>query len=201
MAKDRFHSYHDLAAVYVRGKHFNVETKIGSNPSVLIMAPHGGKIEVRTAEIARATAAQDYSCYLFEANLAANNRVEMHIASEYYDVPEALTALQSAEVVVALHGRRDDDDPERTWMGGLDRKLSEHIGGALHEAGFPVLFDPPKFRGIHRDNICNRGVTKAGAQLEIPLSLREEFRTAPTREQAFVRCLRAAIASYRVSAD
>ncbi|MFC0804633.1 MULTISPECIES: poly-gamma-glutamate hydrolase family protein [Sinorhizobium] len=197
MAKDRFESYHDLAAVYVRGEHFNVETRTGSvKPSVLIMAPHGGKIEVRTAEIARATAAQDYSCYLFEANLAANNRVEMHIASEHYDVPEALAAVKSAEVVIALHGRRDGDDPERTWMGGLDRNLSEHIGGALHESGFPVLFDPPKFKGVHRDNICNRGVTKAGVQLEIPLSLREEFRSNPAREDAFIGCLRAAIASY-----
>jgi len=197
MADDRFKSYHDLAAVYVRGEHFNVSARSGSTkPSVLIMAPHGGKIEIRTAEIAHATALQDYSCYLFEAKLRANNREEMHIASEHYDVPEALDAVKTAEVVIALHGRRDGDDIKTTWMGGLNRNLSKHIGDALHKSGFPVLFDPPKFNGIHPDNICNRGVTKAGVQLEIPLSLREEFRSTPALEASFIHCLRAAIASY-----
>lgn len=120
----------------------------------------------------------------------------MHIASEVYDVPEALNAVKTADLVIALHGRRDGDDAKRTWMGGLDRDLSKHIGDMLQEWGFPVLFDPPKFKGIHPNNICNRGTKKAGVQLEIPLSLREEFRRSPEREGTFVACLREAIASY-----
>lgn len=195
MADDRFKSYHDLAAVYSRGQHFDVFVTTGlTKPSVLILAPHGGRIEIRTAEIAEAIAAQDYSCYLFEAKLPKNNRTEMHIASELYDVPEALTAVKSAEVVVALHGRRDGGDIEKTWIGGLNRELSKRIGEALHKQGFPVLFDPPKFKGTHPNNICNRGLTKLGVQLEVPLSLRERFRDNHDQERAFVFCLRAAIA-------
>ncbi|MBT9372614.1 poly-gamma-glutamate hydrolase family protein [Rhizobium sp. CSW-27] len=197
MSDDRFASYRELAAVYMPGDHFDVSVRTGATkPSVLIMAPHGGKIEIRTAEIACATAAHEYSCYLFQAKLPANNRVEMHIASEVYDVPEALNAVKTADLVIALHGRRDGDDAKRTWMGGLDRDLSKHIGDMLQERGFPVLFAPPKFKGIHPNNICNRGTKKAGVQLEIPLSLREEFRRSPEREGTFVACLREAIASY-----
>ena len=122
---------------------------------------------------------------LFEAKLPANNREEMHIASEHYDEPEAL-AVTSAEVVIALHGRQDEGTPRG------------HGCDALNRAGFPVLFDPPKFKGTHPDNIRNRGLTKAGVELEIPLSLRKEFERNPARERAFVSCLRAAIASYQV---
>jgi phage replication-related protein YjqB (UPF0714/DUF867 family) len=197
MANDRFRSYHDLAAVYSRGQDFDVSARTGlTNSSVLILAPHGGRIEIRTAEIADATAAHDYSCYLFEAKLRKNNRKEMHIASELYDVPEALTAVTSGEVVVAVHGRSDGDDTEKTWIGGLNQELSKRIGDALNSAGFQVLFDPPKFKGIHPNNICNRGLTKEGVQLEIPLSLRERFRDDHDHERAYVLCLRAAIADY-----
>lgn len=199
MAEDRFRSFLELADAYVRGKDFHITTRVGSTqPGVLIMAPHGGKIEARTAEIADATAGQDYSCYLFEAKLPANNKEEMHIASENYDVPEALTAVETAEFVIALHGRRDVDDPENIWMGGLDVEFSKHIGSALHETGgFPVRYNPPAFKGTHPQNICNRGTSNAGVQLEIPMALREEFRKTPAREARFVDCLRAAIASYR----
>lgn len=165
------------------------------------MAPHGGKIEARTGEIAEATAGQEYSCYLFAAKLSANNKVEMHIASENYNVPEALTAVETAELVIALYGRYDDDDFEKIWMGGLDRRLSERNGDVLQRSDFPVLFDPPKFKGIHPKNICNQGINKAGVRLEIPLSLRYKSMGAPAREAAFVSSLRTAIASYLQKLD
>lgn len=195
MPKDRFTSYHDLLKVYTRGKDFSVSTRVGANrPDVLIMAPHGGKIEMRTAEIADAAAAEDYSCYMFEAKLPSNNRYEMHIASERYDVPDALDAVKTAKVVIALHGRVDDEDASRIWMGGLDAEVCKSIGDALENAGFPVLYDPPRFKGTHPSNIRNRGTTKAGVQLEIPLSLRQAFKKDAAYEKVLVSTLRSAIA-------
>jgi phage replication-related protein YjqB (UPF0714/DUF867 family) len=47
MAEDRFKSIRGLADAYVRGKDFDITTRMGStHPGVLIMAPHGGKIEL-----------------------------------------------------------------------------------------------------------------------------------------------------------
>lgn len=199
MVGDRFTSYHKLAAVYERGKDFSISTRAGDTwPGILIMAPHGGKIEMRTAEIADATAGSDYSCYIFEAKLPANNRREMHIASETYDVPEAEEAVKTATLVVALHGRKDEKvDEGKIWMGGLDRISGRHIGDTLAEAGFPVRYDPPKFKGTHGNNICNRGTNKGGIQLEIPLSLRQDFQDSSTREEAFIAALRKALETLR----
>ena len=60
-------------------------------------------------------------------------------------------------LVVAIHGRRDFDDAETIWMGGLDTVSRQAIGKALTQAGFKINYDPPRFRGRDTSNICNRG--------------------------------------------
>ena len=65
---------------------------------------------------------------------------------------------------------------------------------ALESAGFPVNYDPPKFKGLAPSNICNRGLSRAGVQLELPLALREKFESDVAQEKLFVQALRAALA-------
>jgi phage replication-related protein YjqB (UPF0714/DUF867 family) len=53
---------------------------------VAIIAPHGGKIEPGTSEIAAAIAGDDYSLYRFQG-LRDRPREELHITSAKFDEP------------------------------------------------------------------------------------------------------------------
>ncbi|MDX0284710.1 hypothetical protein GOC36_32625 [Sinorhizobium meliloti] len=46
--------------------------------------------------------------------------------------------------------------------------------------------------------MCNRGTTKAGVQLEIPLSLRQAFKKDAAYEKVLVSTLRSAIAGFHM---
>ena len=69
---------------------------------VLIIAPHGGKIEPYTSEIAKWIADEDFSWYSFEG---INQR--LHITSHNFDEPTLLQALRKASTVVTIHGLKN----------------------------------------------------------------------------------------------
>jgi phage replication-related protein YjqB (UPF0714/DUF867 family) len=100
-----------------------------------------------------------------------------------------------APLVVAIHGRKDYGDSETVWMGGLDVESRQSIGTALTHAGFKVDDDPPKFRGRDASNICNRGKSGRGVQLEIPATLRKTFSAQPEERVRLVNSVRSAIAA------
>lgn len=191
----RFSNYADLKAVYTLGMHYHIRHHTGAREDVLIMAPHGRKIEDPSSVIAEQIAGQDYAFYAFEGNLKNGNLKELHIPSEQFDEPIALTAVAKADLVVAIHGRSDLGDGETIWMGGLDVPGRHAIGSALVLAGFKVDGDPPRFKGQHPLNICNRGKRKQGVQLEIPKSLRESFEAKTATQMRFVTAIRQALAA------
>jgi phage replication-related protein YjqB (UPF0714/DUF867 family) len=84
------------------------------------MAPHGGKIEPGTAEIAEAVAGDDYSFYCFEGIKADGNGV-LHIRSHLFAEPRAMEAVESAEIVVTVHGHAGRKDPSLTDAYGSCR--------------------------------------------------------------------------------
>ena len=57
-------------------------------------------------------------------------------------------------------------------IGGLDRPLAAEIGAALGRAGLESATDGHRFPATHRDNVCNRGATGRGVQIEVPHRLR-----------------------------
>ncbi len=191
----RFSNYKDLAAVYRLGTDYFIRYQTGEQECVLVMTPHGGKIEIPASIIASEIAGLDYSFYAFEGNLNKGNLFELHIPSEEYDEPQALDMAAKASLVVAIHGRRDYGDSETVWMGGLDAESRQAIGTALTHAGFKVDDDPPKFRGRDASNICNRGKSGMGVQLEIPATLRKTFSAQPEVRLRMVKSVRAAIAA------
>ena len=55
-------NFRELADHEVEGQDYRIRVEL-REPRVLIMAPHGGKIEPTTAEVAEAIAGMDYSFY------------------------------------------------------------------------------------------------------------------------------------------
>jgi phage replication-related protein YjqB (UPF0714/DUF867 family) len=160
----------------------------------LIMAPHGGKIEPGTSEIAMGIAGGDLSFYLFEG-LRVRPHGDLHVTSHKYDEPKAIDAARKCEVVVAIHGRKDRKDPDTVWLGGLDFPTLSKIEKELNLAGFRAAVEAKELAATHPNNICNRGRTARGAQLEIPKSLRDELKLYPARLEVFSKAIRKAFSS------
>jgi phage replication-related protein YjqB (UPF0714/DUF867 family) len=79
----------------------------------------------------------------------------------------------------------------RIFVGGLDLDLSGRLSIALAAEGYAVVSEGHRYPGRHPFNICNRGLRKKGAQLEITYDLR-----APEQHPIIARAVRSAIADF-----
>src|SRR5512136_758469 len=98
-----YKNFEELAQQEVEGKDYQIKFRL-RDERVLIMAPHGGKIEPTTTMIAEAIAGENYSCYSFEGLKEEGNGV-LHIESHIFDEPQALQAVKKADVVITVHGQ------------------------------------------------------------------------------------------------
>ena len=140
---------------------------------VLIIAPHGGKIEYYTSQIAKWIAAEDFAYYSFEGTKDGDNR-KLHITSHNFDEPTVLQALQQAQTVLTIHGQKNSID-EFLMIGGLDSTFGTELQVVLRHHGFVVKESEQGYRGERTTNICNRGCTGKGVQLEISFALRKRI--------------------------
>jgi phage replication-related protein YjqB (UPF0714/DUF867 family) len=185
-----YRSFDELRDHETEGKDYQVRYQ-RRDERVLIMAPHGGKIEPMTSEIAEAIAKDDYSFYSFEGLKADGNSV-LHIESHLFDEPRALKAVEKADVVVTVHGQLNHKE-EFIMVGGLHVDLRSEIRRELEAAGFQTRPPTEGLQGIDPDNICNRGRWKGGVQLEVSRKVRDSLRMAPERLQGFADVVRKAI--------
>ena len=139
----------------------------------MIIAPHGGKIESYTSQITKWIAAEDFAWYCFEGIKNLDNR-RLHLTSHNFDEPTVLLALQEAHIVLTIHGLKNSID-EFLMIGGLDTALGSELRVALQDHGFIVRDSEQGYGGVRATNICNRGCTGKGAQLEISLALRKRI--------------------------
>lgn len=193
---DTYTNFKKLSDQEALGKSYVINYRI-TQSDIAIIAPHGGRIEDLTSELSNAIASDEFSFYSFEGILGKKNS-RLHITSENFDEPQALGIVSGARIVVALHGRRDkyqDEpvDPKTIWLGGLDTDLIKSIEHSLNSSEFQCTSKQKYLRGKKPRNICNRGTTKAGVQLEIPFSLRMAFRQDSERFLAFVEAVRAVL--------
>ncbi len=196
---DRYASYAELLRDHAEGRDFRVHVRHADSPYAIV-APHGGRIERGTLQIADAIAGVEHTFYAFEGIRPRANRV-LHITSNRFDEPRALAAVARARTVVSVHGAFGD--AEVVWAGGLDLALRAHLLARLCAAGFAADDDPsPTRQGRGPTNICNRGRSGRGVQFELPAGLRRRlyerlpaggWRPAPLFE-VFVATLRAALA-------
>ena len=89
-----YKSFKELREREVEGRDYRIRINLKEG-CVLVMAPHGGKIEPGTAEIAEAIAGHNYSFYSFEGLKADGNSV-LRIESHLFDEPRALQAVERA---------------------------------------------------------------------------------------------------------
>jgi len=190
-----YQSFKDLTDREVEGQDYRIRIEL-RDPRVLIIAPHGGKIEPTTAEVAEAIAGMDYSFYSFEG-LKGDSSV-LHIESHLFDEPRALKAVEKADVVVTTHGQIDQKD-EFVMVGGLHESLRSKIREQLEAAGFKTRLPTEGLMGTDLMNICNRGKSRQGVQLEISRKVRDLLRKDKDHLRVFANAIRRAIQIYLVS--
>lgn len=154
----------------------------------MVMAPHGGWIEPFTSELAHAIAGKDLSFYTFRGIKDRGSQI-LHLTSHRFDEPLALEAASRAEVVVAIHGERNREDAF-VMLGGSHGELKRSLREVLAERGFLVKKPRVGLSGEHPRNICNRGVSGTGIQLEISEGLRSRLIQELDLRERFVGAVR-----------
>lgn len=176
---DTYQNFQQLRQNEKEGVDFRIRQRVVDDAQTVIVAPHGGGIEPGTSEIAEAIAGNDFSFYAFEGIKPGGNR-DLHITSTRFDEPRCLKLVQTSERVVTIHG--EESDASVVYVGGRDVRLRRRIGAALKKAGF-VARAPRRspLRGEDPRNICNRGISRKGVQLELSAGLRRMLFESLTR--------------------
>ncbi|EHQ90572.1 poly-gamma-glutamate hydrolase family protein [Desulfosporosinus youngiae] len=169
---DTYLNFQELNLHEQEGRDYQIKTSDNWH-SVLIIAPHGGNIEPYTSEIAQWIAGDDFAWYAFEGIKDAGVR-KLHITSHNFDEPSLLKGLRRAQIVLTIHGLKNSID-EFIMIGGLDLTLGNELRIALQRSSFQVKESEQKYSGVRATNICNRGCTGKGVQLEISFALRKRI--------------------------
>ncbi len=167
---DTYSCFAELNLHEQQNKDFSIS--IGDvDSAITIIAPHGGRIEPGTSEIARKIAGDIFNFYCFEGFKKENNG-RLHITSHKFDEPTGLELVSRSRTVVAVHACTGNE--KYVFLGGLNRTLKALIAEKLKSRGINAMRGYGRFRGSNPENICNRGVTGKGVQLEITRGLRDD---------------------------
>ena len=185
---DKYSRYEELARAEVSGTDYRVVAVARPESPVVVIAPHGGGIEVGTSEIAARIAGDEHSFFSFEGLKAYGENWALHITSHRFDHPGCLALVSRSELAVGIHGCRGE---AQIYIGGLDTELIALFAHHLSGAGFRTSTDGHRYLGRNPLNICNRGARGRGAQLEITKDLRD----GPASER-IADIVRGALAEY-----
>lgn len=189
---DKYRNFEHLCEDMQEGEDFSISVSEGSDPRLLVIAPHAGKTERGTTELSRAIAGEMYSCYLFEGT-RPNGNGDLHITSHHFDEPRALKALEQCDIALGIHGREKRGDEKSVWIGGLDQTFMDLLASELSAAGFETKVDGHAFPAQEPQNVCNRGKTKKGAQLELPPGMRDQLKGDLEHMERFANAVRNAV--------
>ena len=191
---DRYRSFTALDANLRRGIDYSIRFQ-DRGTAIVVVAPHGGGIEPGTSDIAVAIARDDYSFYAFEGLRPGRSCGDLHITSTRFDEPKGLALIGAANMALAVHGRVDGDDPSTVWAGGRADAFRDAIASSLVASGFQATKISGRLAGREAANICNRGASGAGVQLEIPRTLRDKLKRDQTILQRFSDAVRQAMSN------
>ena len=189
IGQDKYTSFADLKAGETLDEDYRINFYERPAARALIIAPHGGSIEIGTSELATLIAGQEYSLFTFDGLKARGRNRDLHITSHNFDHPDCVALAARHPVVLSVHGCKGDSS--QIYVGGLDAELSTLITERLSAGGFPATSHGHNYPGRHRLNICNRGARGRGAQLELTLDLR-----VPEKRALIAPIVRGALAEY-----
>lgn len=170
--KDRFNNFSELARYKKEGTDYRVISKSRSTGTILIIAPHGGTIEHHTSKIAAQIARKEYSLYIFQGLEKKDSFHQLHITSNNFDEPRCLEMISRAETVITIHGCTDQAPV--IYLGGKDQKLKTRLSERFNAAGIRALTQGHRFPATSERNICNRGKTGGGVQIEFSRGIRKD---------------------------
>lgn len=188
--RDKYTSFAALeAGGEIAGTDYNTTVRERPQSGVLVIAPHGGSIEIGTTELADLIAGAEYSLFAFNGlKLLGRNR-DLHITSHHFDHPECVALAARHSVILGVHGCRGESS--QIYVGGRDDELTTLLSARLEAAGLPIAATGHKYPGRNPLNICNRGARARGAQLEFTLGLR-----TPSARKLIAPVVRGAIAEF-----
>jgi phage replication-related protein YjqB (UPF0714/DUF867 family) len=162
-----------------------------------VVAPHGGGIEPGTSELCLAiagyhpatlarTGGPSYDYWMLEGLLSSGNDA-LHVTTTHCDDATALSLCGGARTVLSLHGCTvaAADGLGAVLVGGRNAELRDLLISYLVTAGFDAVdaTGHPTLGGVSSDNLTNRTLLGAGAQLEIITPVRDAMFTTNTRAQ------------------
>lgn len=231
MAEDLYASNSDLYRNRVEGVDFGRRarrhevfdddlTQRGAVPLSTIVAPHGGGIEPGTSELCLAvagyhpatlapTGGPTHDYWMLEGLLSTDNDT-LHVTSTHCDDAMALSLCGGARTALTLHGCTTTaaNGMGTVLVGGRDVVLRNQLIAQLVAGGFGAVdaTGHPSLAGTAPDNLTNRTLLGAGAQLEITTPVRAAMFGINTRAQrkhtttpsfwAFTNACRTALANW-----
>jgi len=183
-----YSSFSDLMADKEEGVHYRIRL-VNRHSAVVVMAPHGGKIEPYTTDLAELVAGQDLSFYSFLGCQPARNLHELHVESHLYDEPQALALVSAAQTVLAFHGE-GTSDAQFLMVGGLHQELRDSVLAVASDCGIEQRDASSGLQGRDPNNICNRGRLRAGVQIEASRGLRDLLKADEDLRAQFVSGIR-----------
>lgn len=187
---DVYRNFQELQKRELEGRDWE-RTYLDRGSRILVMAPHGGGIEPFTAELACEIAGKTFSVYTFRGLKPSRNRA-LHLTSHRFDEPLAQRALWQADAALAIHGEKSLHD-SFVMVGGLWTDLKEELTLRLAKEGFGVLEPRRGLAGRRKENVCNRGRSGWGGQLEISAGLRRRLSEEEALRGRFVAAVRTAL--------
>ena len=156
---------------------------------VTIVAPHGGRIEPGTSQLAETVAGESWNLFAFEGLKPRGNSV-LHVTSTRFSHPELELLLARSTVGVSVHGMAEPG--LLIEVGGLNARLVRLVSLELSLERFGVRDAPPSRSAQSPQNFINR-VAGGGIQLEVSQELRKLLQEDLGRLSRFGTAVRAAI--------
>lgn len=197
----------------------------GPVPLATIVAPHGGGIEPGTSELCLAVAGYHpaslaptggpaYDYWMLEGLLSTDNDV-LHVTTTHCDDAMALSLCGGARTALSLHGctTAAANGLGEVLVGGRDAALRGLLIAQLVAGGFGAVdaTGHASLGGMAPENLTNRTVLGAGAQVEIVTPVRNAMFGINTRAQrkhtttpafwAFTNACRTALATWAASQE